>query len=232
MGAPQARQVADRFHLAQNLTTRVEEILTKRRAEICQAAQSVESPSDPSSEQGSLADDWRPAIEPHAQQVVIARQEERQDRYRQLQELHNLGLPTREIARRVGMAVRTVERWLLQGIPHTKPRCKRSSCFDSYAAAALELWQHGCRNSVQMWQELQNKGYKGSYRTVHRFVETLPDYSKRIQGTMKQCKEVPESLLQNFQAREAVWLFVRKPSDLSEKEQKELAANSPRKSNG
>ena len=41
---------------------------------------------------------------------------------------------------------------------------------------------------------------------------------------MKQCKKVPEGLLQNFQAREAVWLFVRKPSDLPEKEQKELAA--------
>jgi transposase len=224
MGAPQARQVADRFHLAQNLTTRVEEILTKHHAEICQAAHPVESPSDLPNEQGFLADDWRPAIEPHAQQVMIARQEERQDRYRQLQELHNLGLPTKEIARRMGMALRTVEPWLFQGIPHTKPRCKRSSCFDSYAAAAFELWQHGCRNSVEMWQELQNKGYKGSYRTVHRFVETLPDYSRRIQGTMKRCKDVPESLLQNFQAREAVWLFVRKSSDLSEKEQKELAA--------
>ncbi|GHO77207.1 hypothetical protein KSD_49780 [Ktedonobacter sp. SOSP1-85] len=41
---------------------------------------------------------------------------------------------------------------------------------------------------------------------------------------MKQCKEVPESLLQHFQAREAVWLFVRDPSDLDEKEQKEVAA--------
>ncbi len=140
MGAPQARQVADRFHLAQNLTTRVEEILAKHRAEICQTALPVESPSDPLGEQGSRADDWRPALSPHAQQVVMARQKERQDRYRQLQELNNLGLPMKEIARHMGMALRTVERWLLQGIPHTKLRCKRSSCFDPYAATAIELW--------------------------------------------------------------------------------------------
>jgi transposase len=223
-GAPQALQVADRFHLAQNLTDRIEIILARCRAEICQATLPPESLTDQTSEHGDLLDDWRPALSPEAQQTGLARQEERLDRYHQLQTLQSQGLPTKEIARRVGMAVRTVERWLIQGIPHTKPRRKRSSCFDPYATVAFELWQSGCNNSVQLWQQLQTKGYKGSYRTVHRFVETLPDYSKRLHGTIKRCKEVPENLLQNFKAQEAVWLFVRDPCDLEKKEQEEITA--------
>jgi hypothetical protein len=36
-GAPQARQIADRFHLAQNLTDRIEVILARCRTEIRKA---------------------------------------------------------------------------------------------------------------------------------------------------------------------------------------------------
>ena len=80
----QIRQVADRFHLAQNLTTRIEEILAKHRAEICQVAKPPESLSDLPDEQESPVGDRRPALEPHAQLVVMAHHEERQDRDRQL----------------------------------------------------------------------------------------------------------------------------------------------------
>jgi len=221
-GAPQAIQVADRFHLAKNLTDLVEVILARCRAEIRQTMQSEEISLD--QEDDFIRAEWRPKTEPDEQQVGLARQAERHDRYEQMIELSKLGLPTKEIARRMGMTRRTVERWLLSGLPYTQPRKMRQSCFNPYEHAARELWQNGALSSLQIWQKLQLQGFKGSYRTVHRFIETLPEYSKKVQGSMKFCTAVPENSVQNFRARKAVWLFVRDPDGLDVKEQKELQA--------
>lgn len=43
-------------------------------------------------------------------------------------------------------------------------------------------------------------------------------------GNGELSKALPDHPLQNFQAREAVWLFVRDPCDLEKKEQEELTA--------
>src|SRR5436305_2251954 len=66
-GAPQAKQVADRFHLAQNLTDRIEVILARCRPEICKASQqqalssSAVEQAGNDAEQTQPLDEWRPA---------------------------------------------------------------------------------------------------------------------------------------------------------------------------
>lgn len=219
-GAPQAQQVADRFHLAKNLTEIAEVVLARIRPEIRKAVQSEESPLSQGDDGNSA--DWRPKTEADERQAGLARQAERCDRYQQMMEWYEQGLSTRDIARRLGVTTRSIQRWLKEGIPHGKPRSKRISCFDPYADAAIALWQNGALSSLQIWHALQTQGFKGSYNTVHRFIETLPEYIKRRMGNGELSKALPDYPLQNFQAREAVWLFVRDPSDLEKKEQEEL----------
>ncbi len=230
-GAPQARQVADRFHLAQNLTDIVEEILARCRTEIRQA--SMPPASDASAQEtggnakpASALPDWHVENDPLAGSVHLARHAERVDRYQQLVQLHEEGLTQKEIARRMGMGERTVRYWLTRGIPYGSPelRRKRRRGFDPYAAYVRERFSQGCRNGLQLWRELQTQGYKGSSRAVYRVLATLPEGCAATRGKAQRSQGTSESPVEKWTAQKAVWWFIRDPSDLKRKEQKALAA--------
>jgi hypothetical protein len=65
-------------------------------------------------------------------------------------------LTSKDIARRLGMKDRTVRHWRKLGIPaEVRRRRKRSSVFDLYAAYVLKQWQDGHRNGLHLFEELQ-----------------------------------------------------------------------------
>jgi transposase len=115
LGAPQAIQCADRFHLAQNLTEITEVILARCRAEIRKAVK-TQLPTLPQ---------WPEADAPSAGSAHLARHAERTDRYQQLIDLRKAGLTLKEIARRLGMGERTVRYWVTRGIPYGKPELRQ-----------------------------------------------------------------------------------------------------------
>jgi transposase len=230
-GAPQARQVADRFHIAQNLTDLVEEILARCRAEIRKVWEPPTSSSSAHQAGGgpgqtSTFPGWHAAPDSHAGSAHLARHAERSDRYQHLVALRAEGLTYQEIARRLGMGERTVRYWLTRGIPYGKPelRRKRRRGFDPYAAYVTQRWAQGCRNGLQLWRELQTQGYKGGSRTVYRFLTTLREGSAPIRGKAQRSQAVPESPVEQWTAQKAVWLFIRDPIHLDKNEQKALAA--------
>jgi transposase len=216
LGAPQAIQCADRFHLAQNLTEIVEVILASCRAEIRQAVKT----------QLPLLPQWPAADAPPAGSAHLARHAERTDRYHQLLELRKAGLTLKESARRLGMGERTVRYWLTRGIPYGKPELRHKRHrrgFDLYADYVTERWKQGERNGLQLWRELQAQGYKGSWRTVYRLLALLRESPAPLRGKAERAQVVPEAPLQDFSAKDTVWLFVRPPSDLDEAERQDLA---------
>ncbi|WP_420799353.1 transposase [Ktedonospora formicarum] len=112
------------------------------------------------------------------------------------------------------MGVRTVQRWLRQPDGTTnQPQRKRRSIFDPYAPYVLSRWQQGCRESRFIFQEIQKQGFKGSIRTVYRFIHTLR------QGPV----ELPApSVLDRVSVQEALWLIVRPFDDLELDERRNL----------
>src|SRR5258708_23155688 len=108
-----------------------------------------------------------PAHQPQRKQ-----QTDKQERFEQAKALRLRGLSQKEIAGRLAIGVRTVQRW--QGretSPASQPRRKRRSIFDPYAPYVLSRWQQGCRDVSLLWQEIQDKGSQGRFPTTHRIVQ-------------------------------------------------------------
>lgn len=224
--APQATQIADRFHLMKNLTEAVELALARCRAEIRKAAfdalpeeeRKMGDPLTLPTEFVSL-ENWKPAPDPCTERERLTRQAQRQDRYEQVLALQAQGLGNKEIARRVGLTARTLENWQKKGFPQAGRRRKRSSCFDPYASYVLSRWEQGCTNGLQIYREIKEQGYIGTEKTVYRFLVPLRRKQRIIQKAV-----VPHAPLQDFSAHDAVWLFVRDQAKLDEKEQATLTA--------
>ncbi len=222
-GAPQARQVADRYHLTDNLRDFIEEILARCHTEISQASMRAQETGD-DVEQASvpllrLTEDDLLAGSAH-----LARHAERLDRYQQLIHLREEGFTQKELARQLGMAERTVRHWLTRGIPYGKPelRHKRRRGFDPYAAYVRERFLQGSRNGLQLWRELQAQGYKGGSGSVYRFLARLKQGSAPTGGKAQQSRAAPDVSVSQWTAKQAVWWFIRDPSDLKKKEQETL----------
>ena len=102
-------------------------------------------------------------------QAQQARAAERKARYEHILELQKQGMKNPEIAQKLGVTSRTIQRWIATGdIPYSRPRKQRPRLLDPYKAYVLSRWDQGCRNGAQLERELKAKGYKGSGRAMYR----------------------------------------------------------------
>jgi transposase len=225
---PAATQCADRFHLYKNLTEALELALARCRAEIRQQAEKASRREVPPEARQALQvskkafalTTWKPPPAPCDERARLTRRAQRYDRYQQVAILDAQGFEQAEIAERVGLSKRTIQRWLQGGsFPEARQRRKRRSIFDPYAAYVLKRWKEGQRNGLQLYQEIKAQGFSGTSQTVYRFLRRL-----REQLPLVQAVEAPATPVQDVVAKEAVWLFVRDPEQLDETEQSTLAA--------
>lgn len=126
------------------------------------------------------------------------------------------GLSQKEIAGRLAIGVRTVQRGLGRDDGETsQPRRKRRSIFDPYAPYVLSRWQQGCRDIELIFQEIQDQGFKGSIRTVYRFVKSLRQRSLPLPTP---------SALDRVSVQKAIWLIARPYEKLKADERTDLQA--------
>ncbi len=219
LGAPQARQVVDRFHMVKNLSEVLREILGHCRTEIRQGEAPVSELEQVGEEHIRplpTAATWQQRTPPQVKKAHQARQASRDDRYQQMTTLRVQGLTQREVAKRMGMSERAVRTWLKRGAAPTNARhVRRRSVFDPYAAYVLQRWQAGVHEAKQLYEEIQAQGFSGTVRIVQRFVQALRDDPEKI--TL-----AAETSAERFSANAATWLFIRDPKQLTAEKQAEL----------
>ncbi len=213
VGAPQAIQYADRFHVLKNLRESLEGLLARHLANQCK--QQTHTMLD---EQASV---WQPKratrSSPTLERLQQSRREERLAHYEQVIALRKLGLTQAAIARQVGIGASTVQSWLAAGaFPERKPR-EQGSRLDRYLPYLSERWEDGNHNLACLFRELVEQGYKGSYESVRdNLVRLLPEGRKIPRDSLSKTSTLAP-------ARQASFLFLRRPEKLRTEEQEMLA---------
>jgi transposase len=222
-GAPEAIQVADRWHLLVNLREAVERLLSRKHAAVRAAVHDLPStvPAAPASSAapagstGETADGSRPTRVECEQQERRAR---RYARYEEVRALHAQGLSARQVARTLGLARNTVRHFLrAEGFPERQPRRPRPTLLTPYEPYLRERWAAGCRNAAQLWREIRARGFTGGYSG---FATHLLKW-REGPGT---ARPTPTRARRRFSVRQAAWLLLRDEAELEPEERAFAAA--------
>ena len=154
-GAPDAVQVADRFHLLQNLAEALELAFTGHARELQDAEQARRQ--DVAAEGGPVRPDPPPPKRPLA--MAVARREQRMTNHRQVWDLYRQGWPGERIARHLGIGRTTAYRHLKSEVfPERKGRSDAGrSSMDPWRDWIIERWNRGQRNGRQTLRDLRAK---------------------------------------------------------------------------
>jgi transposase len=214
-GAPAAVQVADRFHLLQNLREALAQVFATHGQALEAVNDLMRQQSVPLAE-GAVAVPVPPAETPlRAQQRAARRQARRQTLHAQVWALHRDGWTARAIAQHVGLSLRTVQRDLRSAT--FAGRKRRSDHGDSllhpYKPYCLERWNAGCYTAMRLFRDLQQRGYTGSYALVAAYARRLRQAQGLAPG--QRCPRQPlpavaESPCQPLTPRRATWVVLRR----------------------
>jgi transposase len=179
--APQAQQVADRWHLLKNLREAVERLLERHYPNIRDAFRVADDApkevSQPNLESCSVPLPAPPALPPDTsrssvkQEVRQAKQQRRRERFQRVSELHARGYSLRRIARELRIGKGTVLRYVRsEQCPDWKPGQPRRTRLDGFVAYVDQRVQQGCMKATELFRELTAQGCRSSYDAVRRFL--------------------------------------------------------------
>jgi transposase len=172
-GAPQAKQVADRFHLLLNLSETLEDFFRNQSTALKEAVIDTTESGAPTEQKRAV----RPSQRGYSQKQEEKSVQLHQDRValsHRIHDLHEKKVDIADIARQVGVARRTVYHYLKMQQPPERTRLQnrkaRPKKIVAYQEYLLRRWNEGCRNARQLHREIVEQGYAASYANVERFL--------------------------------------------------------------
>ena len=188
--APGAVQVADRFHLWQDLAEAVDKTVLA-----CLAALSPPSPGpqDPQPAAAPAGPAGAPAgpdgfRDQHGhERRLVARHRER---YTAVQALRAQGCTIREIARRLGLARNTVLKFAqAASIDELLVKAtSRPSILDPFKPYLSQRWNQGCTSAAALHEEIRARGREGGILTVERYLRQF----RTADGRDRQARAQPQ----------------------------------------
>jgi transposase len=183
-GAPAAVQVADRWHLVDNLADVLEAFFRAKGAGLAAAAAALAGQSAEPRQARAPPEEVYQGKRRHPQPerwrerqaaAAAAGVARRRANYEQARALHANGASVAQIARTVGIARMTVYKYLREGPPQRKRHSLhgKQRVLEPYEPYLLRRWEEGCRMATRLWREIQAQGFSHSLTNVQRFVNQL-----------------------------------------------------------
>jgi Transposase/Helix-turn-helix domain of resolvase len=159
-GAPQAKQVVDRYHLQKNFAEALEKFFRKQERVLKKATGGSTGKAHPAE---------RLAVPEKASQERRARHRQRVRLHKRIWKLYREGYHKEQIAQIVGVSSRSVYRTLEQETPPPPRRRSRSSSIvDPYLSYLTSRWNQGCHNVTRLYEEIvaasDTRGRSGRFR--------------------------------------------------------------------
>ncbi len=258
-GALQAQHVADRYHLLVNLRDALKKLMERKQACLPEVeedlAEAIAHKAHGRSKEVSLSEaceqlgqdkyfrtmspKLRTRGSPPAAVVETSsqvRRANRSRRYEAVRALHQQGVSLHEIARRLGMARKTIRQFIrAESFPERSRPASRGSLLDSYKPYLLNRWQQGCCNGTQLYEEIKAAGYTGSASLLRRFIADLRKqhqaantsvalalHGPQAPGTVPTELSPPPQLRRSLSPTRASWLCMSQPAKLDDKQRHQL----------
>ncbi|MGY3204693.1 ISL3 family transposase [Streptomyces sp. TE5632] len=203
-GAPQAVQVADRWHLWNNLSEAAERTVAQhRRCLHVLVPKAPEPEPQQAPEEETSGAPWptghRFADRTRTTHAIV-------------HALLEAGHSRRSVQRQLSMTSRTVKRYADAATPEdlfTGQWQNRASILDEYKTYLDDRWNEGCTNAWKLWEEIVPLGYTGSYQRVRAYLHKKRTSPRPVTARPPSPRTV------------AGWIL-RRPETLTETEQLQL----------
>jgi transposase len=197
--APQAEQVADRWHLLKNASEALFKILQQEHSLL----QKYLNPPSKTTQVGT--EDVKTA---RRDPDLTPAEQRRQERIELAQQLHGQGWSQKRIAQKINIHPKTVRRYLRFSCAKTK-RLQKGRLIDPFRPYLLQRWNEGCHNATQLLREIQPQGFEGHQTIV---LDAIRQFRKAsgLAPKVRQAvtKPLPADLLRQPPSLRALAYFV------------------------
>jgi transposase len=208
-GAPHAQQVVDRWHVLKNLREAVERFFNRLHPQLSALDRNhTELP-----------------VRQKRTQSEKARSEGSRLRrlalYEQVVKQYKRGGSILGIARQFAISRQTARKFVQAStFPEWGKATRTKSALDPYRPYLHHRWHQGCQATSQLWQELQARGFSGSWMMVYRWVQLQ---EAAVSVVLSQPTTQAQASPKLVSPRHLAWLLMREPERLDEREQQTLS---------
>jgi transposase len=219
-GAPQARQVFDRWHVLKNLRDALEHFLKRNSKPVAEIAKEFKSISSIPINKGSKKHQERATtmLEVRRERILRARA-----LFAEHQNIARVAkaLPASKVF--VRKAIRS------EGLPDLRDNARATSLLERWVPELEARFVSGLRNAKQFWRELCELGFEGSYKRIHDWVRFRRDQQEArdaAQVTTVSPTEIlapsEQARTRSFTPRQLVWLLLFADEKLNNQDAKIL----------